>query len=52
MPNEEIIHDPFTSLASGLVQMHELFLNLIAGGFTENQAIKILIGLVQNNQSQ
>ena len=44
MPDE-----PLTTFGEGVVQMHEMFLALIAGGFTEDQGIKFLVVWVMEN---
>ena len=44
MPDEPL--NPFTE---GVVQMHEMFLALVAGGFTEDQATKFLVLWVMEN---
>jgi hypothetical protein len=44
MPDE-----PLTTFGEGVVQMHEMFLALIAGGFTEDQAIRFLVQWVKVN---
>ena len=38
--------DPLTELAVGAVQLHELFLAHVEAGFTEPQAMQILIAVV------
>ena len=45
MTNTEA-QEPLTALAEGGVAMHELFVSLIGGGFTEPQALKIVIGVI------
>ena len=34
--------DPLTVMAEGMAQMHELFISMLAAGFSENQACKII----------
>ncbi len=38
--------DPFTPMQAAAGQLHELFLTLINGGFTEDQAVKIVVGVL------
>jgi len=42
----EIPQDPLTELAAGAVQLHELFLAQVAAGFTEQQAMQIVIAVL------
>lgn len=39
--------DPFTELQSMAVQAHELFSAYVEAGFTEAQAMRILIAFIQ-----
>lgn len=39
--------DPITALAEGAAQIHELFLAYVNAGFTPEQALRIVIGMVQ-----
>lgn len=43
MPDHEEIMTP---VAEGMVQLHEMFLSLVAGGFTEQQACMVLAGVL------
>lgn len=38
--------DPLTELAAGAVQLHELFLAQVEAGFTEPQAMQIVIAVL------
>lgn len=38
--------DPLTELAAGAVQLHELFLAQVEAGFTEPQAMQIIIAII------
>ena len=40
-----MMSDPFPTMSSGAVALHELYISLVAAGFTEHQAL-ILIGVV------
>lgn len=42
----ETPQDPLTELAAGAVQLHELFLAQVAAGFTEQQAMQIVIAVL------
>jgi hypothetical protein len=42
----ETPQDPLTELAAGAVQLHELFLAQVAAGFTEPQAMQIIIAVL------
>lgn len=43
--------DPISPLIEAMASMHELFLAAVASGFTEAQALQIVIGLAANTQS-
>jgi hypothetical protein len=38
--------DPITDLAAGAAQCHELFVSYVEAGFTEAQALQIVIGIL------
>ncbi|MEU5043169.1 hypothetical protein [Streptomyces griseorubiginosus] len=38
--------DPLTELAAGAVQLHEFYLAQVAAGFTEQQAMQIVIAVL------
>jgi hypothetical protein len=40
-----------TPLLTVAVQLHELFTNLVAAGFNEEQAIRIVIGIAQKENN-
>jgi hypothetical protein len=40
--------DPLTVMNQGAVAVHELFTAYMEAGFTEDQALKIVIGLLSN----
>lgn len=42
--------EPFTELQAAAMQVHELFRAYIAAGFTEPQALQIVIALVTRPQ--
>lgn len=42
----ETPQDPLTELAAGAVQLHELFLAQVEAGFTEQQAMQIVIAVL------
>ena len=44
MPDE-----PLNPVLEGAVQMHEMFLALVEAGFTEDQAVKVLVHWVRVN---
>lgn len=37
---------PLTELAAAAAQLHELFVSYVNAGFTENQALRIVIGVI------
>lgn len=39
--------DPLTELAAGAAQLHELFLSFVAAGFSEVQALQLVIAVLQ-----
>jgi hypothetical protein len=43
--------DPFTSLETGAVGLHTFFENLMKGGFTEDQALKLIAYMCRNSQA-
>jgi hypothetical protein len=36
-------------LGAAAAQMHELYLSYVEGGFTEEQALRIIIGILSTN---
>ena len=46
MPDEAPPLDPFTQLAEGAAQAHELFSAYVGAGFTRAEALQILIGIM------
>jgi len=38
----------FATLDTATISMHEMFVSLVKAGFTENQALKLVLGLVSN----
>ena len=38
--------DPFTQLAEGAAQQHELFMAYVNAGFTRAEALQILLGVM------
>ena len=43
------ITDGFSALATSAIAMHEIFLGLVSAGFTEDQALKIITGIIRSN---
>ena len=39
----------FSALATSAIAMHEVFLGFVAAGFTEDQALKIITGLIRSD---
>jgi hypothetical protein len=44
----ETITDGFSALATSAIAMHEVFLGFVSAGFTEDQALKIITGLIRS----
>ncbi len=42
----ESITDGFSALATSAIAMHEVFLGFMSAGFTEDQALKIITGII------
>lgn len=38
--------DPITDLAAGAAQLHELYVSYLNAGFTEHQALRLIIGIL------
>lgn len=47
---EDTPASPLTDLAAGAAQLHELFTAYVAAGFTENQALRLVIGLLTGSR--
>lgn len=45
---DQPIESPITVLAAGAAQLHELFQAYLGAGFTEDQALRILIGILRS----
>lgn len=45
----EPIDAPMTALLEGVIGLHEIFLTLQRGGFTESQAMQLVVALLQLN---
>lgn len=43
------ITDGFSALATSAIAMHEVFLGLVSAGFTEDQALKIITGIIRSD---
>jgi len=43
--------DPLNPFAEGVVTMHEMFLALTKGGFTDDQAVKLLVAWIRSEPS-
>lgn len=43
---EPTSESPLAELAAAAAQLHELFLSYVHAGFTENQALRIVIGVI------
>jgi hypothetical protein len=41
--------DGFSALATSAIAMHEVFLGFMSAGFTEDQALKIITGIITSN---
>ena len=39
----------FSALATSAIAMHEVFLGFVSAGFTEDQALKIITGLIKSD---
>jgi hypothetical protein len=44
-----LITDGFSALATSAIALHEMFLGLLSAGFTEDQALKIITGIVRSD---
>lgn len=42
------VPDGFSALATSAIAMHEVFLGFVSAGFTEDQALKIITGLIRS----
>lgn len=47
LPTDSYNGEGFSALASSSIAMHEVFLELLSAGFTEDQALKIIVGLLR-----
>ena len=43
------IPDGFSALATSAIAMHEAFLGFVSAGFTEDQALKIITGIIRSD---
>ena len=43
------ITDGFSALATSSIAMHEIFLGLMSAGFTEDQALKVITGIIRSD---
>ncbi len=43
------ITDGFSALATSAIAMHEVFLGFVSAGFTEDQALKIITGIIRSD---
>ncbi|MFI8535351.1 hypothetical protein ACIGMX_34540 [Streptomyces aquilus] len=41
---------PITELAAGAAQLHEPFTSYLHAGFTESQALRLIIGMIRPNR--
>ena len=48
LPTDSYNGEGFSALASSSIAMHEVFLELLSAGFTEDQALKIIVGLLRS----
>lgn len=46
MPDDTPPQDPFTQLAEGAAQAHELFIAYVDAGFTRAEALQILLSII------
>lgn len=44
----ESITDGFSALTTSAIAMHEVFLGLMSAGFTEDQALKLITGMIRS----
>ena len=44
----DTVTDGFSALATSAIAMHEVFLEFVSAGFTEDQALKIITGLIRS----
>jgi hypothetical protein len=42
----ETPQDPITDLAAGAAQVHELYVSYVDAGFTPDQALRLVIGIL------
>jgi hypothetical protein len=42
------VTDGFSALATSAIALHEVFLGFVSAGFTEDQALKIITGLIRS----
>lgn len=45
----DTITDGFSALATSAIAMHEVFLGFMSAGFTEDQALKIITGIIRSD---
>ena len=45
----ESITDGFSALATSAIAMHEVFLGFVSAGFTEDQALRIITGIIRSD---
>ena len=45
----DLIPDGFSALAISAIAMHEIFLGFVSAGFTEDQALKIITGIIKSD---
>jgi len=44
--------DPFSTLAEGMVQMHEMFVSMRKAGFSERQALELTKEMIRSGMEQ
>lgn len=47
--DSDSIPDGFSSLATSAIAMHEVFLGFVSAGFTEDQALKMITGIIRSD---
>lgn len=52
MPETNPFQNPITQLQEGMAQMHEVFLSAMQVGFTEQQAMTIVLEIMRQAQGQ
>lgn len=48
----EMPPDPISEIMGGFVALHQMFLESINAGFTEDQAMKLIVGIITTKQEE